>query len=240
MLSEYEATEMAQNQLGLTYRNANHEYYTLIGESDLTDEQKLAAMQITGMKDDEIKKIQGLIDNGVSVNDYITYSTYYNSLGTASTENKNALLNALSDDGALSKNEKTMLANRIIDGDWIVDFSSKAATDILTQYGKSTYLAYKEVNRESGLSADAYLNYANSKDNIASDYDDTGNYISYSKKTKVVNFLDNLDATDEQKEWMYHNLFGYKPSYSSRYYKMKQVDGVWCYSYNGKWVPGTY
>ena len=54
-------------------------------------------------------------------------------------------------------------------------------------------------------------------------------------------FLQNhIDASDEQKEWMFHNLFGYSSSYKARYNKMKEIDGVWCYKYNGEWIPGTY
>ena len=240
MLSEAQAKERAQNQLGKKYRNAENEYLTLVADSDMTDEQKLAAMMAIGMSDDDINKVKGLVKNGVTVGEYLKYQNLYSSRGSTKTEDKNALVSALMADKTLSEKDKTMLANRIIDGDWVVDFSSQAANDILTRHGKSSYGKYQKASAEAGISAETYLNYADSDEKFISDYDDYGTSISYSKKAKIVNFLDNIDASDEQKEWMFHNLFGYSSSYKARYNKMKEIDGVWCYKYNGEWIPGTY
>lgn len=240
LLSDAEAKERAQNQLGKQFRNAENEYLSLVGNSDMTDEQKLAAMSAIGLSDDDIKKVKGLLDNGVSVSDYIKYQTLYSDRGSTDAEDKNALVSALMADKSLTANEKTMLANRIIDGDWITDFTSQAANDILTKYGKSTYNGYKEAKAEGGISAETYLNYASKKDKIVSDYDQYGSSISYSKKAKVVNYLESLNISEEQKEYMYHNVFGYSSSYKSRFNKMKLIDGVWHYEYDGKWIKPTY
>ena len=67
-----------------------------------------------------------------------------------------------------------------------------------------------------------------------------GNSIDYSKKAKVVNFLDSLDISEEQREYMYHEFFEYTSSYASRYKKLKQIDGVWYYKHNGEWIRPTY
>lgn len=240
MLSEAQAKERAQNQLGKKYRNAENEYLTLVADSDMTDEQKLAAMMAIGMSDDDINKVKGLVKNGVTVGEYLKYQNLYSSRGSTKTEDKNALVSALMADKTLSEKDKTMLANRIIDGDFIVDFSSQTTTDILVKHGKNGYTAYKKANAEGGISAKTYLNYADNEKKFVSDYDEYGGTIDYSKKAKIVNFLDNLDASDEQKEWMFHNLFKYSSSYRARYNKMKEIDGVWCYKYNGEWIPGTY
>lgn len=240
MLSEAQAKERAQNQLGKKYRNADNEYLTLVAGSDMTDEQKLAAMMAIGMSDDDINKVKGLVKNGVTVGEYLKYQNLYSSRGSTKTEDKNALVSALMADKTLSENDKTMLANRIIDGDWIVDFSSQTTTDILVKHGKNVYTAYKKANAEGDISAKTYLSYADNKEKFVSDYDEYGGTIDYSRKAKIVNFLDDLDASDEQKEWMFHNLFKYSSSYRARYNKMKEIDGVWCYKYNGEWIPGTY
>lgn len=240
MLSEAQAKERAQNQLGKKYRNADNEYLTLVADSDMTDEQKLAAMMAIGMSDDDINKVKGLVKNGVTVGEYLKYQNLYSSRGSTKTEDKNVLVSALMADKTLSEKDKTMLANRIIKGDFIVDFSSQTTTDILVKHGKNGYTAYKKANAEGGISAKTYLNYADNEKKFVSDYDEYGGTIDYSKKAKIVNFLDNVDASDEQKEWMFHNLFGYSSSYKARYNKMKEIDGVWCYKYNGEWIRPTY
>ena len=240
MLSEAQAKERAQNQLGKKYRNADNEYLTLVADSDMTDEQKLAAMMAIGMSDDDINKVKGLVKNGVTVGEYLKYQNLYSSRGSTKTEDKNALVSALMADKTLSENEKTMLANRIIDGDWVVDFSSQAANDILTQHGKSSYNKYQKAKTEAGISAETYLSYANKSDNFISDYDQYGTSISYSKKAKVVDYLEKIDASEEQKEYMFHELFGYTSSYQARFKKLKEIDGVWCYEHNGEWIRPTY
>lgn len=240
LLSEAEAKERAQNQLGKKYRNAENEYLTLIANSDMTDDQKLAAMTATGMSDDDIQKVKGLLNNGISVGEYLKYQNFYSSRGSTKTEDKNALVSALMADKTLSENDKTMLANRIIDGDWVVDFSSQAANDILTQHGKSSYNKYQKAKTEAGISAETYLSYANKSDNFISDYDQYGTSISYSKKAKVVDYLEKIDASEEQKEYMFHELFGYTSSYRARFKKLKEIDGVWCYEHNGEWIRPTY
>lgn len=240
LLSEAEAKERAQNQLGKKYRNAENEYLTLIANSDMTDDQKLAAMTATGMSDDDIQKVKGLLNNGISVGEYLKYQNFYSSRGSTKTEDKNALVSALMADKTLSENDKTMLANRIIDGDWVVDFSSQAANDILTQHGKSSYNKYQKAKTEAGISAETYLSYANKSDNFISDYDQYGTSISYSKKAKVVDYLEKIDASEEQKEYMFHELFGYNSSYQARFKKLKEIDGVWCYEHNGEWIRPTY
>lgn len=240
MLSEAQAKERAQNQLGKKYRNADNEYLTLVADSDMTDEQKLAAMMAIGMSDDDINKVKGLVKNGVTVGEYLKYQNLYSSRGSTKTEDKNALVSALMADKTLSENDKTMLANRIIDGDWVVDFSSQAANDILTQHGKSSYNKYQKAKTEAGISAETYLSYANKSDNFISDYDQYGTSISYSKKAKVVDYLEKIDASEEQKEYMFHELFGYTSSYQARFKKLKEIDGVWCYEHNGEWIRPTY
>ena len=240
LLSEAEAKERAQNQLGKKYRNAENEYLTLIANSDMTDEQKLAAMMAIGMSDDDINKVKGLVKNGVTVGEYLKYQNLYSSRGSTKTEDKNALVSALMADKTLSENDKTMLANRIIDGDWVVDFSSQATNDILTQHGKSSYNKYQKAKTEAGISAETYLSYANKSDNFISDYDQYGTSISYSKKAKVVDYLEKIDASEEQKEYMFHELFGYTSSYQARFKKLKEIDGVWCYEHNGEWIRPTY
>ena len=240
MLSEAQAKERAQNQLGKKYRNADNEYLTLVAESDMTDEQKLAAMMAIGMSDDDINKVKGLVKNGVTVGEYLKYQNLYSSRGSTKTEDKNALVSALMADKTLSEKDKTMLANRIIDGDWVVDFSSQAANDILTQHGKSSYNKYQKAKTEAGISAETYLSYANKSDNFISDYDQYGTSISYSKKAKVVDYLEKIDASEEQKEYMFHELFGYTSSYQARFKKLKEIDGVWCYEHNGEWIRPTY
>ena len=240
LLSEAEAKERAQNQLGKKYRNAENEYLTLIADSDMTDEQKLAAMMAIGMSDDDINKVKGLVKNGVTVGEYLKYQNLYSSRGSTKAEDKNALVSALMADKTLSENDKTMLANRIIDGDWVVDFSSQAANDILTQHGKSSYNKYQKAKTEAGISAETYLSYANKSDNFISDYDQYGTSISYSKKAKVVDYLEKIDASEEQKEYMFHELFGYTSSYQARFKKLKEIDGVWCYEHNGEWIRPTY
>lgn len=240
MLSEAQAKERAQNQLGKKYRNAENEYLTLVADSDMTDEQKLAAMMAIGMSDDDINKVKGLAKNGVTVGEYLKYQNLYSSRGSTKTEDKNALVSALMADKTLSENDKTMLANRIIDGDWVVDFSSQAANDILTQHGKSSYNKYQKAKTEAGISAETYLSYANKSDNFISDYDQYGTSISYSKKAKVVDYLEKIDASEEQKEYMFHELFGYTSSYQARFKKLKEIDGVWCYEHNGEWIRPTY
>lgn len=240
MLSEAQAKERAQNQLGKKYRNAENEYLTLVADSDMTDEQKLAAMMAIGMSDDDINKVKGLVKNGVTVGEYLKYQSLYSSRGSTKTEDKNALVSALMADKTLSEKDKTMLANRIIDGDWVVDFSSQAANDILTQHGKSSYNKYQKAKTEAGISAETYLSYANKSDNFISDYDQYGTSISYSKKAKVVDYLEKIDASEEQKEYMFHELFGYTSSYQARFKKLKEIDGVWCYEHNGEWIRPTY
>lgn len=240
MLSEAQAKERAQNQLGKKYRNAENEYLTLVADSDMTDEQKLAAMMAIGMSDDDINKVKGLAKNGVTVGEYLKYQNLYSSRGSTKTEDKNALVSALMADKTLSEKDKTMLANRIIDGDWVVDFSSQAANDILTQHGKSSYNKYQKAKTEAGISAETYLSYANKSDNFISDYDQYGTSISYSKKAKVVDYLEKIDASEEQKEYMFHELFGYTSSYQARFKKLKEIDGVWCYEHNGEWIRPTY
>lgn len=240
MLSEAQAKERAQNQLGKKYRNAENEYLTLVADSDMTDEQKLAAMMAIGMSDDDINKVKGLVKNGVTVGEYLKYQNLYSSRGSTKTEDKNALVSALMADKTLSEKDKTMLANRIIDGDWVVDFSSQAANDILTQHGKSSYNKYQKAKTEAGISAETYLSYANKSDNFISDYDQYGTSISYSKKAKVVDYLEKIDASEEQKEYMFHELFGYTSSYQARFKKLKKIDGVWCYEHNGEWIRPTY
>ena len=143
-------------------------------------------------------------------------------------------------DNSLSESQKTMLANKLIDGDWIVDFSSQAANDILTQYGKSTYSSYKKAMSEGGLSAETYLNYAKVEERLVSDYDAYGTSISYSKKAKIVNYLDSVSIPESQKEYMFYELFGYTSKYSARYKSLKQIDGVWCYNHDGKWIKPSY
>lgn len=240
MLSEAQAKERAQNQLGKKYRNAENEYLTLVADSDMTDEQKLAAMMAIGMSDDDINKVKGLVKNGVTVGEYLKYQNLYSSRGSTKTEDKNALVSALMADKTLSEKDKTMLANRIIEGDWVVDFSSQAANDILTQHGKSSYNKYQKAKTEAGISAETYLSYANKSDNFISDYDQYGTSISYSKKAKVVDYLEKIDASEEQKEYMFHELFGYTSSYQARFKKLKEIDGVWCYEHNGEWIRPTY
>lgn len=240
MLSEAQAKERAQNQLGKKYRNAENEYLTLVADSDMTDEQKLAAMMAIGMSDDDINKVKGLAKNGVTVGEYLKYQNLYSSRGSTKTEDKNALVSALMADKTLSEKDKTMLANRIIDGDWVVDFSSQAANDILTKHGKSDYNKYQKAKAEAGISAETYLSYANKSDNFISDYDQYGTSISYSKKAKVVDYLEKIDASEEQKEYMFHELFGYTSSYQARFKKLKEIDGVWCYEHNGEWIRPTY
>lgn len=240
MLSEAQAKERAQNQLGKKYRNADNEYLTLVADSNMTDEQKLAAMMAIGMSDDDINKVKGLVKNGVTVGEYLKYQNLYSSRGSTKTEDKNALVSALMADKTLSEKDKTMLANRIIDGDWVVDFSSQAANDILTQHGKSSYNKYQKAKTEAGISAETYLSYANKSDNFISDYDQYGTSISYSKKAKVVDYLEKIDASEEQKEYMFHELFGYTSSYQARFKKLKEIDGVWCYEHNGEWIRPTY
>lgn len=240
MLSEAQAKERAQNQLGKEYRNAENEYLTLVADSDMTDEQKLAAMMAIGMSDDDINKVKGLVKNGVTVGEYLKYQNLYSSRGSTKTEDKNALVSALMADKTLSEKDKTMLANRIIEGDWVVDFSSQAANDILTQHGKSSYNKYQKAKTEAGISAETYLSYANKSDNFISDYDQYGTSISYSKKAKVVDYLEKIDASEEQKEYMFHELFGYTSSYQARFKKLKEIDGVWCYEHNGEWIRPTY
>lgn len=240
MLSEAQAKERAQNQLGKKYRNADNEYLTLVADSDMTDEQKLAAMMAIGMSDDDINKVKGLAKNGVTVGEYLKYQNLYSSRGSTKTEDKNALVSALMADKTLSEKDKTMLANRIIDGDWVVDFSSQAANDILTQHGKSSYNKYQKAKTEAGISAETYLSYANKSDNFISDYDQYGTSISYSKKAKVVDYLEKIDASEEQKEYMFHELFGYTSSYQARFKKLKEIDGIWCYEHNGEWIRPTY
>ena len=240
MLSEAQAKERAQNQLGKEYRNAENEYLTLVADSDMTDEQKLAAMMAIGMSDDDINKVKGLAKNGVTVGEYLKYQSLYSSRGSTKTEDKNALVSALMADKTLSEKDKTMLANRIIDGDWVVDFSSQAANDILTQHGKSSYNKYQKAKTEAGITAETYLSYANKSDNFISDYDQYGTSISYSKKAKVVDYLEKIDASEEQKEYMFHELFGYTSSYQARFKKLKEIDGVWCYEHNGEWIRPTY
>ena len=240
MLSDAEAKERAQKQLGKEYRNAENEFMLKLQNSDMTEEQKLAAISSIGLSDDDISTIKGLMKNGITVSEYLKYDNLYRSRGTTKTEDKNALVSALMADKTLSEKDKTMLANKLIDGDWEVDFSSQAANDILTKHGRKAYHAYKQANAEGGITAETYLDYADKKEKIISDYDQYGNSIDYSKKAKVVNFLDSLDISEEQREYMYHEFFEYTSSYASRYKKLKQIDGVWYYKHNGEWIRPTY
>lgn len=240
MLSDAEAKERAQKQLGKEYRNAENEFMLKLQNSDMTEEQKLAAISSIGLSDDDISTIKGLMKNGITVSEYLKYDNLYRSRGSTKTEDKNALVSALMADKTLSEKDKTMLANKLIDGDWEVDFSSQAANDILTQHGKSSYNKYQKAKAEAGISAETYLSYANKSDNFISDYDQYGTSISYSKKAKVVDYLEKIDASEEQKEYMFQELFGYTSSYQARFKKLKEIDGVWCYEHNGEWIRPTY
>lgn len=240
MLTDAEAKERAQKILGKTYRNAENEFMLEIQNSDMTDLQKLAAMTAIGFNDEEIDTVRGLMNNGISVSDYIKYDNFYRERGSTLTEDKNALVSELMSDKSLSEAQKTMLANKLIDGDWIVDFSSQEANDILTQYGKSSYNSYRKARDEANLTAAAYLDYLNNEEKFVSDYDKYGKSISNSKKAKIVNYLDSLDLTEAQKEWMYRELFGYSSKYANRYSKLKKIDGVWHYQTGGKWIKANY
>ena len=240
MLTDAEAKERAQKMLGLEYRNADNEFMLEIQNSSMTDLQKLAAISAIGYSDEQIDTIRGLMDNGISVSDYLKYDRFYRDRGNTYTEDKNALVSALMADNSLSESQKTMLANKLIDGDWIVDFSSQAANDILTKHGKNAYANYKEAKAEGGLTAETYLQYENTVDRLISDYDAYGTSISYSKKAKIVNYLDSLNIPETQKEWMFYNLFGYTSKYEARHKSLKQIDGVWCYNHDGKWIKPSY
>lgn len=236
MLTDAEAKERAQKMLGLEYRNADNEFMLEIQNSSMSDLQKLAAISAIGYSDEQIDTIRGLMDNGVSVSDYLKYDNFYRSRGSTYTEDKQALSAALMADKSLSANQKTMLANKLIDGDWIVDFSSQAAFRIANDLGKSAYKKYEEAKAQTGISAELYMEMQEKIKNKAfKGTNDEGKTVYYLKQCRLANYVDSLNVSEAVKKYIWDSVYTEDDDceYENRHNKLKQVNGVW-------YTPGGY
>lgn len=98
--------------------------------------------------------------------------------------------------------------NTVIDDGYSVDEALE-----LMQAGKlDTYMRWSESDaKAAGVDADAYMDYRGVLNNTAADKDASGKTISGSKKQKVLDYIDGLKLTDEQKDALYYDA-GYTES----------------------------
>lgn len=118
---------------------------------------------------------------------------------------------------------KAAVSNYKLDG-WIanasaaereIGVSTAEYIALYEQYGSSLmsgqgYEKLKEAV-DNGLTISQYIQYRGSTAGITSDKDENGNTISGSKKAKVLAAIDEMDLSDEEKDWLYY-LNGYSES----------------------------
>jgi|GEM_PF-4695588 len=226
-LTSAEAMERAEMDLGYTQQNSALKWAQQISrDGSLTDEQKADLITLADLGADDIEDLRALTNFGVPVSDYVSIMTTLAGEESITSDVKKKVSQQIFDTRGLTVEQKTALARKTIGDDWIVDYSSQAAHE-LTIIGKSAYNDWQEAKAMYGVSADAYLKYHQEKDNVKGDLipGTTDKYVSNSKKAKLVNLIESLDAPEAFKEYVWYKV--YEKDYSTRFNGIKQIDGVW-------------
>jgi len=213
--------------LGYTQQNSALKWAQQISrDGSLTDEQKADLITLADLGADDIEDLRALTNFGVPVSDYVSIMTTLAGEESITSDVKKKVSQQIFDTRGLTVEQKTALARKTIGDDWIVDYSSQAAHE-LTIIGKSAYNDWQEAKAMYGVSADAYLKYHQEKDNVKGDLipGTTDKYVSNSKKAKLVNLIESLDAPEAFKEYVWYKV--YEKDYSTRFNGIKQIDGVW-------------
>ena len=231
-LTKAEALERAEMDLGYKVQNSALKWAQQITrDNSLTDDQKADLVLMSDISASSVEDIKALTNFGVPVSDYVNIMTNLAEMGlsigdSSVTADVKKQLSQQIYEMDLSVEQKTALARKTIGDDWIVDYSSQAAHE-LTIIGKSAYNDWQEAKAAYGVSADAYLKYYQEKDTVKGDLipGTTDKYVSNSKKAKLVNLIESLDAPEAFKEYVWYKV--YEKDYSTRFNGIKQIDGVW-------------
>ena len=231
-LTKAEALERAEMDLGYKVQNSALKWAQQITRDDsLTDAQKADLVLMSDISASSVEDIKALTNFGVPVSDYVNIMTNFAEMGlsigdSSVTADVKKQLSQQIYEMDLSVEQKTALARKTIGDEWIVDYSSQAAHE-LTIIGKSAYNDWQEAKAAYGVSADAYLKYYQEKDTVKGDLipGTTDKYVSNSKKAKLVNLIESLDAPEAFKEYVWYKV--YEKDYSTRFNGIKQIDGVW-------------
>ena len=226
-LTSAEAMERAEMDLGYTQQNSALKWAQQISrDSSLTDEQKADLITLADLGADDIEDLRALTNFGVPVSDYVSIMTTLAGEESITSDVKKKVSQQIFDTRGLTVEQKTALARKTIGDDWIVDYSSQAAHE-LTIIGKSVYNDWQELKTAYGVSAAAFLQYYKEKDTVKGDLipGTTDKYVSNSKKAKLVNLIESLDAPEPFKEYVWYKV--YEKDYSTRFNGIKQIDGVW-------------
>ncbi len=226
-LTSAEAMERAEMDLGYTQQNSALKWAQQISrDSSLTDEQKADLITLADLGADDIEDLRALTNFGVPVSDYVSIITTLAGEESITSDVKKKVSQQIFDTRGLTVEQKTALARKTIGDDWIVDYSSQAAHE-LTIIGKSVYNDWQELKTAYGVSAAAFLQYYKEKDTVKGDLipGTTDKYVSNSKKAKLVNLIESLDAPEPFKEYVWYKV--YEKDYSTRFSGIKQIDGVW-------------
>lgn len=231
-LTKAEALERAEMDLGYKVQNSALKWAQQITRDDsLTDAQKADLVLMSDISASSVEDIKALTNFGVPVSDYVSIMTNLAEMGlsigdSSVTADVKKQLSQQIYEMDLSVEQKTALARKTIGDDWIVDYSDPAAHE-LTIIGKSVYNDWQELKTAYGVSAAAFLQYYKEKDTVKGDLipGTTDKYVSNSKKAKLVNLIESLDAPESFKEYVWYKV--YEKDYSTRYAGLKNIDGVW-------------
>ena len=231
-LTKAEALERAEMDLGYKVQNSALKWAQQITrDTSLTDAQKADLILMSDISASSVDDIKDLTNFGVPVTDYVDIMTTLAELGMSIGDEKvtSEVKKQLSQqiyETKLTAEQKTALAHKTIGDDWIVDYSDPAAHE-LTIIGKSVYNDWQELKTAYGVSAAAFLQYYKEKDTVKGDLipGTTDKYVSNSKKAKLVNLIESLDAPESFKEYVWYKV--YEKDYSTRYAGLKNIDGVW-------------
>ena len=232
-LTKAEALERAEMDLGYKVQNSALKWAQQITrDTSLTDAQKADLILMSDISASSVDDIKDLTSFGVPVTDYVDIMTTLAELGMSIGDEKvtSEVKKQLSQqiyETKLTAEQKTALARKTIGDDWIVDYSDPAAHE-LTIIGKSAYNDWKEAEAAYNVPAGEYLKIKQAGE-IKGDKDENGDSIDGSKKCKVANLLESLNVSDEYKQYLWSEVYGYKSDTwgGSRIYSIKKVDGVW-------------
>lgn len=232
-LTKAEALERAEMDLGYKVQNSALKWAQQITrDTSLTDAQKADLILMSDISASSVDDIKDLTSFGVPVTDYVDIMTTLAELGMSIGDEKitSEVKKQLSQqiyETKLTAEQKTALARKTIGDDWIVDYTDPAAHE-LTLIGKSAYNDWKEAEAAYKVPAKEYLKIKQAGE-IKGDKDENGDSIDGSKKSKVANLLESLNVSDEYKQYLWSEVYGYKSDTwgGSRIYSIKKVDGVW-------------
>jgi len=236
-LTNAEAMERAEMDLGYKEQNSAYKWAKRIAEDpDLTNEQKADYLALADLSVSTIEDIKALTDYGVPVDNYVSVISSLADKGLKAkdsdlvADDKREITHQIYGMTGLTERQKTALVRKTIGDDWIVDFSSKAAFSIANDYGKSEYKKYSKAKKETGITAEQYIELKERIENKAfKGTGDDGKTVYYLKQCKLANYVDNLDASEAVKKYIWDSVYTKDDDceYEDRHKKLVYRDGAW-------------